>query len=126
MKVLFSGRFDSGHLGHWTTILRLWHEFGSVLVVVLDFPGRDEPAEYICQIFNDLAKQTGLDLSIKATANSTHFGKITKKEWDEYECSVYASGNMEVLKHMDSLGVKIYYTDRAWDFSAHNYKRGKT
>lgn len=120
-KCVFSGRFDRFHAGHWISILRLLKEFPKVIVVILDYPGRRWPTSYIKQIFDELVELSDLKNRVEILINSTHFAKIKKIEWEALGADIYASGNMEVLKHIDTLGVPTIYVDRAFDFEASNY-----
>ena len=122
LKVLFSGRFDDSHNGHWGTILQLHNLFSSVLVVILDSPGRKHTAQYIQRIFQTLQFLSHISpQSLTIITNETHFAKLTKPEWDAFDCDVYAGGNQEVNDHMTSLGVPVYEQPRSFDFSARNY-----
>ena len=119
--VLFSGRFDPPHIGHWISILRLADKFKKVKVVVLDYPERRFNIQYVLQIFDELTGRWPFDRKVEVMSNSDHFGKITKKALEKYEFDVYAAGNMVVLNHINSLGIKCMYVDRAFDFEAHRY-----
>ena len=113
---IFSGRFDPPHIGHVVTILRLKRQFPQVLVVVLDYPERRTP---ICLTVQVLAEV--IQGKAKIVVNRTHFAKITQKELKKLSGGrpfVYAAGNLEVLLHVERLGAKTLYTDRAYPFSA--------
>lgn len=118
-RVLFSGRFDPVHPGHIATIIRLCDEFGMVKVIILDDDSRAYPVEYIREILKEcLQKYMAIILT-----NKTHFGEITKKELDSYGCTHYAAGNLPVLRHVEKLGMEVIYVERAYDYSARDYKR---
>ena len=119
LTVLFSGRFDPPHCGHFTTILQLSRLFEKVIVVVLDYPKRKTTSSYAKQVFDEIIYLT--EKNIKVVINKIHFAKITKKEFDSFNCDVYASGNMEVLSHIDSLGIPTFYTHRAFEYEASRY-----
>jgi len=115
-RILFSARCDGLHIGHVITIMRLGRKYGFVHVVILDYPEREWPAQYIKQQMDELFCDLPIDVTI--TINTTHFGKVTEKELEDYDFDLYASGNMEVLNHIAKLGKKILYVDRALHYSA--------
>ena len=118
MRSLFSGRFDPPHPGHIASILRL-EKKGPVTVVILDYPERSYPLEYVRTIFSEIFEKH----DIKVVTNKTHFAEIDKKEFLSFKCDKYASGNLTVLKHIEELGVPVIYCDRAYEYSARNIKR---
>ena len=124
LRALFSGRFDSAHLGHWATILKLCKIFDSVLVVILDYEGREYPASYIRRVYETLAALSVISLrELDFRVNTTHFAEISKSEWQVFGCDIYAGSNETVNEHMTTLGVPVYDTGRSFDFSARNYKK---
>ena len=122
IKYLFSGRFEPPHPGHWVSVLRLLEKGANqVVIVVLDYPGRKHPASYAAQIFKEMIDLSNFNESVSVVCNKTHFGKIGLPELKTFNCDVYVSGNMDVLKHVDDLGVSVKYIDRAYDYAASNY-----
>lgn len=118
-SVAFSGRFDPPHPGHIASIIRLEKEYGRVDVIILDHAERRHPVQYTVQILTELLEK----YNVKIHSNRIHFGELNDKEWLLYNCDYYASGNMDVLLHMEKLGIKCVYVDRAYDYSASNYKK---
>jgi nicotinamide mononucleotide adenylyltransferase len=114
--ILFSGRFDRPHLAHIETITKLGQEYGEVLVVVLDHPEQEYPVQYRAQVLREqLARSRG---KYSVAINRTHFGKIAKAELAKFKFDVYGSGNMEVLRHIESLGAECVFVDRTDDMAA--------
>ena len=125
LRVLFSGRFDEPHWGHWATILKLCSIFDSVLVVVLKYENRAHPEKYVQRVFETMQALSRIPKEkLKICTNATHFGELTKGEWITYECDIYAGGNQEVNDHITSLGIPVYDAERSFEFSARNYKKG--
>ena len=123
MTALFSGRFDCPHLGHLISILRLSKKFNTVIVVILDYPERMFPVEYARTVLCEALSSCVGDVEV--FTNSTHFGRITRKELNEWEFDVYCAGNMEVLSHIKSLGVPVQYVERAYEYEANNDRFAK-
>ena len=121
MKILFSGRFDPPHPGHIITILNLAAKYEEVVVVILDYDERDYAVAYVKKVFEDIFKTFPHSVAVKV--NKTHFAKITKKEYEEFGCDLYAAGNHKVLRHLEKLGIKTIYTERSADYSASKYER---
>lgn len=119
--ILFSGRFEIPHSGHWITILRLLNDHDKVKIVILDYPGKKWPSSVAKQIFSELIELSDLAELISVEINKTHFAKITLTEFKKFGCNEYASGNMDCLKHISKIGIPVYYTDRAYDYAASNY-----
>jgi cytidyltransferase-like protein len=115
MIALFSGRFDRPHPGHIIQLKRLGEEFDRVIVPVLDYPEQKYPVQYRVQILED-AMNDKTKYSI--FANKDHFGRISMNEIENYFFDIYVSGNVKCLKHIESLGFKVRYVDRAYDYSA--------
>ena len=115
---LISGRYDPVHIGHIVTIHRLAREFDRVIVVILDYPEREYPAKYVGQIMTEVL--CGSRGSFDICVNNTHFGKITREELDEWDFNVYVAGNMQVLKHIESMGYDVKWMDRAYHYEATN------
>jgi nicotinamide mononucleotide adenylyltransferase len=114
---LFSGRFDGFHAGHWLTIARLGtrHE---VHVMVLDFPEQEYPTAYRVQIIKEAMRYTKGG-PYHVDFNKVHFAKVTREELARYpRFDFYASGNLDCIKHMESLGYCCYYTERAYEYAA--------
>jgi len=120
-RVAFSGRFDPPHNSHFITAMRLSKKYDEVLIVILDYKGRKFSAQYAEQVFNEMIELSKAWDRVKVIINTVHFGELTRQQWDELNCTHYASGNSKVLSHIAELGVKVYYTDRAYDYAAHNY-----
>lgn len=122
MRVLFSGRFDPIHAGHWASVLKLLKIFGEVRVVILDYKGRKMPANKILRDFTTLRLLSDIDPRyLQITINNTHFAKMTLKEWEEFNSDVYAGGNDEVNNHMSDLGIPVYEQERSLGYSARHY-----
>lgn len=115
-KCCFSGRFDRPHIGHLIQIMRLGQMFKSVIVPVLAYPEQKFSVQYRVQILKDALSMARGGYSV--FANREHFARITKEEISMYNFDVYVSQNIECLKHVESLGYKVMYVDRAYDYSA--------
>lgn len=114
--VLFSGRFDPPHIGHIITISKLVREFKEIMVVVLDYSEAEYPLCYRKQALSGMMNcLPGLHYVIDYP---THFAEITKEEISKFKFDVYASGNLSVLKHIESLGIPTLYVERSFDYSA--------
>ena len=113
MNVLFSGRFDDVHKGHIITIQRLGQKYDKVIVVILDHAEQEYPVAYRKRALKEALENSKGDFVV--LVNKTHFGQITKEEWSTYGADVYAAGNLDVLKHMEELGIKVEYVERAYD-----------
>lgn len=112
--VCFSGRFDQPHVGHIIQIMRLGQKFDRVVIPVLDYEGQKYPVAYRVDVLQEALSMAKGNYFV--FANNDHFAKIEK-----HRCpcmDVYASGNMECLKHMEKLGYNILYVDRAYDYGA--------
>ena len=119
IRVLFSGRFDPPHPGHIAQIIRLAKQYRHVVVVMLDYPERDYPIDYCLKVFQECLQ----DWPVEIITNKTHFAKITKEDWESYLCNVYAGGNLQVLRHIEKLGISVTYIERAFNYSASKYER---
>lgn len=114
MIVCFSGRFDRPHAGHVAQIMRLGQEFDKVIIPVLDYPEQKYPVQYRVAILKEiLSMAKGLYC---VYANKEHFARITIDQCPDFD--IYASGNIECLKHMEKLGYNILYVNRAYDYGA--------
>lgn len=113
--VLFSGRFDPFHLGHLVTIAGLAQRFDKVIVVILDFPEAQYPLCYRKQAAEEVIKS--IKGNIEVVVNKDHFAEISKDALFNFKADVYASGNLEVLKHIESLGFKTLYVERSYEYS---------
>jgi cytidyltransferase-like protein len=114
--VCLSGRYDPPHPGHITTLQRLGRRFKRVLVIVLNYPERKYPVDYVIQILEEiLGNSVG---TYEVFSNQDHFAKITKEQADLFKFDVYAAGNLETLDHMQKLGYDILWTDRTWHYEA--------
>lgn len=117
MTTLFSGRFDRVSTGHIITLKRLATRYDMVKIVVLSYPEQEYCVNYRAQILREVT--SGLKGMFKVYINNVHFGKITKKELDEFQpWDVYTSGNHDVLKHIEALGYRVEYVERAYDYAA--------
>ena len=118
--VLFSGRFDPPHLGHFRTIQLLARDY-NVKVVVLDYPEQRFPISYRLRVLRETVGEALGNVSV--VSNKTHFGKLTRPEWDAYGCDLYAAGNFEVLSHIEFMGIECIYVDRPYQLSARLYDK---
>jgi nicotinamide mononucleotide adenylyltransferase len=125
--MLFSGRFDPVHPGHFITICRLCKEYDLVKIVILDYAKRKFPAKWARQVLEDCLVHTNYKWELHI--NSTHFAKITEEElagWKPF--THYGAGNMKVMENMKiyqkELGYEIVWVDRAWFYEASNYMIG--
>lgn len=119
MIALFSGRFDPPHPGHIIQVLRLLKKYNKVILVILDSKERFFPISYCVPIF----KEIFLDKNVEVESNLTHFGEITKEELGMFNFDVYVSGNLKVLRHIETLGRDVEYIERAYDYAASKYSR---
>ena len=115
MIALFSGRFDRPHSGHIVQLVRLGKIYDKVIVPVLDYPEQKYPVQYRVQILRDAVGDYD---RFYIFANKEHFAKITLEQIEQYEFDIYISQNIECLRHIESLGYKIKYVDRAYDYSS--------
>ena len=85
-------------------------------MVILDYPDRKWPIAYTLQRFEEIFNNMS-NLNVEFIVNQTHFGKITKEEIEQFRpFDYYSAGNIPVLRHVESLGIPCYYSDRAyWD-----------
>jgi len=118
---LFSGRFDLIHLGHWLTILRLLDKAKTVKVIILDYKDRNWPAFMVKQMLDETIVRSGMFENIKTEINNVHFGEITKQQLDSYNGNLFVAGNIEVLKHVSSLGFPCMYLEPAFGIHASRY-----
>ena len=51
-------------------------------------------------------------------SNTNHFGKITHAQMSRWKFDYWAGGNTEVIKHLESIGVKCFYIERSGDITA--------
>lgn len=114
--VLASGRFDPPHLGHLASMQRLGKQFKKVIVVVLDHEGQKYSPQYRAQILKEVLNNS--EGTYEVVINKDHFGQISKEAAAQYGKYVYASGNLECVKHMDELGYECLYIDRAYNYEA--------
>lgn len=115
---LISGRFDPPHLGHLITIGRERVIYDRVIVVVLDDGKQFFPLCYRMDILWEAVHLLGGNISVES--NRTHFGGITKEELSRWKFDIYGSGNMDVLRHISSLGIACRYIPRAYEYQASN------
>lgn len=112
--ILLSGRLDPPHPGHIIQILRLLKRFQKVLVVILDHPKRRFPITYSVDVLSEIFENKPVEI----ITNTKHFGKISAKELSSFKFDVYAAGNLQVLRHIEKLGVKVIYIERAFAYTA--------
>ena len=105
---------DPPHPGHICTILRLLKQFDKCLVVVLDYPERRFPLSYTLPILKEIVENK----PVEVITNTKHFGKISAEELSKFSFDVYAAGNLQVLRHIESLGFNTIYVERAYAYSA--------
>jgi len=115
-RVVASGRYDPPHCGHIYTLQLLGQKYAEVIVVILDHEEQEYPVEYRCQILRKILACSKGRYTLRC--NTTHFGQLRPDEWEQYKAHIYASGNLEVLKHIESLGIPVEYTPRAFEYSA--------
>ena len=113
--VLFSGRFDPFHLGHLLTILKLGKIYKKIIVVILDHFESKYPISYRKEAIIQSLSYYNIDYEV--IVNKIHFAKITKNELSKYKFDIYAAGNLEVLKHIESLGYETVYVERSFEYS---------
>jgi len=121
---IFSGRFSPIHIGHVLTILKLLDKYSSVVVVILDYEDRTLTADEVKSIVERIFEHNSKGRVI-AIVNNIHFAKITKKEYlsllSDFDINVndaiYVSGNEEVLKNFDKLGIEHEHMPRSCGFS---------
>jgi cytidyltransferase-like protein len=122
--ICFSGRFDPIHAGHVINIQRLAAKGFKVIVVILDYPGREFSAKYIKQIMEEILSRSRGNFQV--IINNKHFGIITKKELRKLpKFDIYAAGNLEVLKHVSDLGYEILWVDRAFHYDATTERKAR-
>ena len=127
MVGIFSGRFDPPHLGHLMTILDLCKLFQKIVVVVLDYRGRPTCSASMAvlifeTLFEDFLPQICAN-KIECIVNHTHMAEVSVSEYDDLleavgttrANSIYLSGNPEVLKHMEEIGIKNEPVPRSID-----------
>lgn len=120
--VCFSGRFDQPHVGHIIQIMRLGQQFNRVIIPVLDYEGQRYPVQYRVDVLREALLMAKGNYDV--FSNKDHFAKIKKENCPKMD--FYASGNMSCLLHMEQLGYKVIYVDRAYDYGAtEEYKLNK-
>lgn len=115
--ILFSGRWDRFHAGHFLTFGRLGKQYDLVKLVLLDHPEQEYSIAYRKQLLEEATSH--LKGNFEVHVNKTHFGKITNEELDAFRpFDVYGAGNHEVLLHIESLGYPTVWVERSYDFDA--------
>lgn len=119
---LFSGRFDPPTAGHLICVSTLLMKYAKIIVVILDYKGREgctaNKAKDLWDYYFDLILPPIARNKVAIVINDIHFGKITREQLNEFveknnlKFDVYLSGNIEVLKHIDSLGYSARYIPR--------------
>jgi len=115
-KALTSGRYDPPHPGHIINLIYIAKRYGSVKCVVLDSEKRRYPMSYCIQIMNAILKELPFEIELKV--NKTHFSEVTKEELDACDCEIYVGGNLNVLRHIELLGMRTDFIDRAYYYEA--------
>lgn len=119
---LWSARADPVNTSHLITLLRLKEKNDVLKIVLLDYPERDFPISYCKAILEEF---TSFISGFEVCVNTTHFGKITADELKEYDADTYYSGNLEVLKHIESLGcIACQYVERAYESNSTEIRLG--
>jgi len=107
---LFSGRFDPPTAGHFMAVETLLMKYAQIIVVVLDYKGRE-----FCSAINakklwdyhfDITLSPIARSKVVTVVNKHHFGFIN------LVFDTYISGNVEVLEHMKKLEYKCQYLPR--------------
>jgi nicotinamide mononucleotide adenylyltransferase len=112
----FSGRFDRPHLGHLIQMMRLGQRFKKVIIPILDYPEQKYSPSYRKQVIDaGLKYATGTYETIISTA---HFAHAPEHRIKEFKFDVYISQNTDCLKHIEEMGYRVEYVDRAFDYSA--------
>ena len=109
MTGLFSGRFDPPHAGHLLTIADLMIKYDKLYVPILSYKGREactaKESAAIMNGFFDRVMSPMLRKKLVIFVNKHHFGKITRKQLQNYpKFDVYLGGNKQVLLHVKRLG----------------------
>lgn len=125
MKIgVFSGRFTPPNLGHVMTIRKLMDEYDKVVIPILDYPERGEcsakEAKKIFEYFFFELFNHGTKSNLHFVVDNVHFGQISIYQLAtllsgigcEIDKITYLSGNEEVLKHIQSLGVPCRFVPR--------------
>jgi hypothetical protein len=112
----FSGRFDRPHIGHCIQIMRLGQRFKKVIVPVLDYGAQKYAVSYRVQILRSALQYAIGEYNIFAT--DIHFGEAPEHRIRTIPFDVYVSQNTVCLKHIESMGFRVEYVDRAFDYSA--------
>ncbi len=121
---IFSGRFDPPNLGHVITIGNLLLEYLQVVVVILDYPGREacsavDAKSIFAHHFARLLAPVALN-KIRLEINTEHFGLITRQQFDarlrdwglRWEDCDYLSGNNDVLPNIGRMGMRARFVPR--------------
>jgi len=124
--VLFSGRFNPPHPGHFASIIRLSKIFKTVKVVILDYPNRKWPIKYCLNVFQEIFAPME-KVNPRFIVNVVHFGVIKEGQLEQFKpFHVYAAGNLSVLRNFERLGVPVFYLERAFLYSASEIKLPKS
>jgi nicotinamide mononucleotide adenylyltransferase len=115
--VLFSGKFDPVHDGHFDTITDLGQRVKLVKVIVLKYEEQTWPlAERLHKLRKMLGKAKG---NYIVTWHPTHFGRIQARELTNFQpFDAWAGGNIDVMTHLEGLGVRCMYIQRSFDITA--------
>lgn len=113
--VLCSGRFDPVHEGHLDTISDLGQIYKKVIVVVLDHEKQVFPLAYrLDTLEKHLNKYKG---NYEVDWNTNHFEKITRDQLQRWTFDYWVGGNLEVMRHLESIGIKCIYVQRSGDIT---------
>jgi len=122
VRVLFSGKFDYIHVGHWITVLTLVKKYNyDVLIVVLSNRKRRRKFHIrkVMKAWKELIKLSDLSDRIKVIKNKTHFGEIKIKEFKSYGCDMWVGGNKEdVIPHLLDTDIPFMFFPPVLDIHA--------
>ena len=124
MIILFPGRFDRPHIGHFITIQRLTKKYDKVIVVILGFEGERYSLHYRYQVMKECidACYGNVEVVINDKDWRSVLTGVTiedcRKLISRYNFDVYGTGNHKFLKVMEEAGCKVHFVERAYDYNA--------
>lgn len=121
--VLASGRFDPPHVGHIRSMQILAQQYNKVIVVILSYKDQMYPVSYRKKIIEEVLKSCRG--SFEVLVNDIHFATITKEDLRHYNFDVYASGNLDCIKHVEGLGYNVEYIGRSYEYAATDSRLAK-